>query len=289
MSRWFGRKGRHEMSSYEKNILSDPTSDGNVHGDNFSADPTASPPPYRYEEFDRRLGTDRENDSETSDFTQTCPTCGGTGKLTREQENDLVALIPVRDSRLKPRRTMLYLLLAIFLGVVISVVAGVFLFPRSISIKLEKAVPLNVSMSLSNTTKPFIVINNTITINNSNFFEAKLDGFSFEVNWENYVVAQQDFKQTVKVPARSSLNHSFSVKTVYGFANQEAKKIRLEMQKRSFSRLGVRQWNEIPCHMRDLPKKMFKRVLRTSLLNIFQNEDDYIHIPEIIKKVGEID
>ncbi|KAK2570205.1 Transmembrane protein 106B [Acropora cervicornis] len=179
MSRWFGRKGRHEMSSYEKNILSDPTSDGNVHGDNFSADPTASPPPYRYEEFDRRLGTDRENDSETSDFTQTCPTCGGTGKLTREQENDLVALIPVRDSRLKPRRTMLYLLLAIFLGVVISVVAGVFLFPRSISIKLEKAVPLNVSMSLSNTTKPFIVI-----------------------------------------------NHSFSVKTVYGFANQEAKKIR---------------------------------------------------------------
>ncbi|XP_074622267.1 transmembrane protein 106B-like isoform X2 [Acropora palmata] len=226
MSRWFGRKGRHEMSSYEKNILSDPTSDGNVHGDNFSADPTASPPPYRYEEFDRRLGTDRENDSETSDFTQTCPTCGGTGKLTREQENDLVALIPVRDSRLKPRRTMLYLLLAIFLGVVISVVAGVFLFPRSISIKLEKAVPLNVSMSLSNTTKPFIVINNTITINNSNFFEAKLDGFSFEVNWENYVVAQQDFKQTVKVPARSSLNHSFSVKTVYGFANQEAKKIR---------------------------------------------------------------
>ena len=54
---------------------------------------------------------------------------------------------------------MLYLLLAIFLGVVISVVAGVFLFPRSISIKLEKAVPVNISMPSSNTTKPFIVIN----------------------------------------------------------------------------------------------------------------------------------
>ena len=66
-------------------------------------------------------------------------------------------------------------------------------------------------------------------------------------------------------------------------------KSRLEMQKRSLSRLGVRLWNEIPCHMRDLPKKMFKRVLRTSLLNILQKEDDYIHIPEIIKKVGEVD
>ena len=41
--------------------------------------------------------------------------------------------------------------------------------------------------------------------------------------------------------------------------------------------------------MRDLPKKMYKRVLRTSLLNIFQKEDDYIEIPEIIKKVGEVD
>ena len=65
---------------------------------------------------------------------------------------------------------------------------------------------------------------------------------------------------------------------------------RLEMQKRSFSRLGVRLWNEIPCHMRVLPKKKtFKRVLRTSLLNILQNEDDYIQIPVMIKKVGEVD
>lgn len=83
MSRCFGRSSRHEMSDYEKNILSDPTTDGNVHEDNFSADPTASPPPYRYEEFDRRPVMDRENSSETSDFTLTCPTCGGTGKLTR--------------------------------------------------------------------------------------------------------------------------------------------------------------------------------------------------------------
>ena len=36
-------------------------------------------------------------------------------------------------------------------------------------------------------------------------------------------------------------------------------------------------------------KKTFKRVLRTSLLNILQNEDDCIQIPVIIKKVGEVD
>ena len=38
-----------------------------------------------------------------------------------------------------------------------------------------------------------------------------------------------------------------------------------------------------------LPKNTFKKVLRTSLLNILQNEDDYIQIPVIIKKVGEVD
>ena len=41
--------------------------------------------------------------------------------------------------------------------------------------------------------------------------------------------------------------------------------------------------------MRDLPKKTFKRVLRTSVLNILQKEDDYIQIVVIIKKVGEVD
>ena len=64
---------------------------------------------------------------------------------------------------------------------------------------------------------------------------------------------------------------------------------RLEMQRRSFSRLVVRLWNEIPCPYEGFAKKTFKRVLRTSLLNILQNEYDYIQIPVIFKKVGEVD
>ncbi|KTF78772.1 hypothetical protein cypCar_00028248 [Cyprinus carpio] len=35
----------------------------------------------------------------------TCPTCQGTGRIPRDQENQLVALIPYSDQRLKPRRT----------------------------------------------------------------------------------------------------------------------------------------------------------------------------------------
>ena len=70
------------MSDFAKNILSDPTSDGNVQEENFSAiAATAQAPssPYKYEEFDRRAINEHDSDS----FTQTCPTCGGSGKLTK--------------------------------------------------------------------------------------------------------------------------------------------------------------------------------------------------------------
>ena len=89
------------------------------------------------------------------------------------------------------------------------------------------------------------------------------------------------FKETSSI-------HSYNTRSSTS-GNLYVQNSRLEMQRRFFSRLGVRLWNEIPCHMRVLPKKTFKRVLRTSLLNILQNEDDYIQIPVIIKKVGEVE
>lgn len=57
----------------------------------------------------------------------------------------------------------------------------------------------------------------TITIKNSNFFEAVLDEFSIEVNWEHYVVASPDFKETIKVSARSSLNVCYAFITAMIF------------------------------------------------------------------------
>ena len=82
MSRWFRKKTRkNEMTTIGNNILSDPTSDGNF-STTDNNDPTEGPtsPVYSYEEFD-----DRVNNHVCSDqsLTQTCPTCGGTGKLTK--------------------------------------------------------------------------------------------------------------------------------------------------------------------------------------------------------------
>ncbi|XP_020616384.1 transmembrane protein 106B-like [Orbicella faveolata] len=204
MSRWFRKYTRkNEMTAIGNNILSDPTSDGNFSTtDNDVATERPSSPVYSYEEFGDRMNPVNSDQS----LTQTCPTCGGTGRLTKEQEHDLVALIPVRDSRLRPRRTVLYLLVAVFLCLTVCTVVAVIFFPRSISIKLVSASPKNISIPKANETDPFIIINCTTLIKNDNFFEAHLDNMTVQVNWNNYVVADPDMPGTIKVPARSSLN-----------------------------------------------------------------------------------
>ena len=61
---------------------------------------------------------------------------------------------------------------------------------------------------------------------------------------------------------------------------------RLEIQKRSFSRFGVKLWNEIPQRVKALPKKGCKREIRGILFKILINENDYIETSTIVKKVG---
>ena len=59
----------------------------------------------------------------------------------------------------------------------------------------------------------------------------------------------------------------------------------LELYKLSFSRFGAKLWNEIPCHIRHLPKNKFKKTLRKLLSDILNSGDDYIDTPTLIKKV----
>ena len=54
---------------------------------------------------------------------------------------------------------------------------------------------------------------------------------------------------------------------------------KLEKEKSSLSRFGVKLWNEIPCHIRDLPKKEFTKVVHGLLSDILKRENDYIETP----------
>ena len=59
---------------------------------------------------------------------------------------------------------------------------------------------------------------------------------------------------------------------------------RLEIQKRSFSRFGVKLWNEIPQRVKALPTKGYKREIRGILFKILINENDYIETSAIVRK-----
>ncbi|KAF6716218.1 Transmembrane protein 106B [Oryzias melastigma] len=87
----------------------------------------------------------------------TCPTCRGTGRIPRGQEEQLVAVIPCNDVRLKPRHTKLYVLLAMALCLFVCCLILFFLFPRSVSLTplsvqsvMVYFTPDNISMDVTN-------------------------------------------------------------------------------------------------------------------------------------------
>lgn len=86
VTRWLRRSREKDMTTFKENILSDPTSDGNVSEFDQIA-PIAPPEPPSYQTFTEiargPINLPVDNDS----LTQRCPTCGGTGKLTKGQLN----------------------------------------------------------------------------------------------------------------------------------------------------------------------------------------------------------
>ena len=84
---------------------------------------------------------------------------------------------------------------------------------------------------------------------------------------------------------KTSTIHSYITRSSTS-GNFHVKSSKLEIHKNFLSRFVVKLWNEIPCHIRDLPKKEFTKVLHGLLSDILKREDDYIETPLIIEKVG---
>jgi len=137
--------------------------------------------------------------------TMTCPTCRGSGRISRESENELVALIPVNDKRLKPRRTFLYMFLAILFC---SIVAGLLLFfllPRSIN--LHSDMPnLKPMTRISNTTGSGflqITVKNVFNVSNTNFVAIRASEMNVNAFFDQRMIGQISNQTRVSIPMRS--------------------------------------------------------------------------------------
>ena len=58
-----------------------------------------------------------------------------------------------------------------------------------------------------------------------------------------------------------------------------------QIQKKSFSRIGAKLWNEIPTKLRYLPKRTFSKRIRDLLLLLLESEDSYVDLETMISKL----
>ncbi|KAM6295378.1 transmembrane protein 106A [Aegotheles albertisi] len=133
-----------------------------------------------------------------------CLTCRGTGRIPREQEKQLVALIPYGDQRLKPRRTKLYICLAVTICLLTTSLSIFFLFPRSVTVL---PAGLNASSICFNAATTSISLNmtNVLNITNNNFYLVTAVRLDVEVLHQSLVVGKTTVKTLLNMsPLQSS-------------------------------------------------------------------------------------
>ncbi|KAM7080021.1 transmembrane protein 106C isoform 1-T2 [Ciconia maguari] len=178
----------------------------------------------------------------------TCPTCQGTGCIPTEQVNELVALIPYSDQRLRPQRTKLYVLLSVLLCLLISGLVVFFLFPHSVLVdddgikvvqvwfdKKNSVVVLAITVKFScicvpegihsvlscqeghccSQLPPFS-IQATLRIRNSNFYSVTVTSLTSQVQYMNTVVGTQQITNVSSIQPLSDKLVNFTVKAELG-------------------------------------------------------------------------
>jgi len=77
----------------------------------------------------------------------TCQTCSGLGRVPRERTNELIALVPYNDARLKPKNTKLIILSIVSTLLILFATSAVFAMPRSIEFaESKRPVKMNVTI-----------------------------------------------------------------------------------------------------------------------------------------------
>ncbi|XP_037310836.2 transmembrane protein 106Ba [Pungitius pungitius] len=144
---------------------------------------------------------DSEGDEKNRDVSQfpyveftgrdsvTCPTCQGTGRIPRGQENQLVALIPYSDQRLRPSRTKLYVTISVSLCLLLSGLAVFFLFPRSIDVSYVGVKSAFVSYD-SDKRIVYLNITSTLNITNNNYYTVSVTNITAQVQFSKTVIGK---------------------------------------------------------------------------------------------------
>ncbi|XP_059103371.1 transmembrane protein 106C isoform X2 [Peromyscus eremicus] len=132
----------------------------------------------------------------------TCHTCQGAGYIPAEQLNELVALIPHSDQRLRPQRTKQYVLLSVLLCLLASGLVFFFLFPHSVLVDDDGIRVVKVTFNKEDS---LVVLHVTATlrIRNSNFYSVAVTNLFSQVQYMKAVVGTYVTTNVSLIPPRS--------------------------------------------------------------------------------------
>uniref|UniRef100_A0A3Q0S332 Transmembrane protein 106A n=1 Tax=Amphilophus citrinellus TaxID=61819 RepID=A0A3Q0S332_AMPCI len=130
----------------------------------------------------------------------TCPTCRGTGKIPREHEDQLVAVIPCNDVRLKPRHTKLYVCISMALCLFVCCLILFFLFPRSVTLTPVSVLSVMVYFMPD---KVEIEVTNLINITNDNYYPVEIVNFSIQPVVAQIAIEKTKISNTTAMQPRS--------------------------------------------------------------------------------------
>nr|XP_046193726.1 transmembrane protein 106C [Oncorhynchus gorbuscha]XP_046193736.1 transmembrane protein 106C [Oncorhynchus gorbuscha] len=162
-------------------------------------------------------GLDRQEDIARFPYVEftgrdsiTCPTCQGTGHIPSEQVNELVALVPYNDQRLRPQRTKLYVVLSAVLCLLASSLVVFFLFPRSVMVEDDGIRSVTVQFDHVNT-KVLINMTSSLNFTNSNFFTVMVDSLSCQVLYMKTVIGTMQLDNVITIQPLSQTQVNFTV------------------------------------------------------------------------------
>uniref|UniRef100_A0A0X3P0X5 Transmembrane protein 106A n=2 Tax=Schistocephalus solidus TaxID=70667 RepID=A0A0X3P0X5_SCHSO len=110
--------------------------------------------------------------------TSPCPTCRGTGQVSTDSDSEYIALIPLTDRRLRPRRTTIKLLLTVLFCLTVSILTLFFLFPRSILLTSSSPLLLPSVVNITDDDIVSLIVSNIFNFSNFNFVPVNVRSIS---------------------------------------------------------------------------------------------------------------
>ncbi|KAK0422228.1 hypothetical protein QR680_007446 [Steinernema hermaphroditum] len=134
-----------------------------------------------------RTGTVSNDYTELMGGSVPCPSCKGSGRIPKEMEETLVALIPVNDDRLKPKRTWIWVLCGISICVILAAIAIFMLVPRTVQLSSNGTPIMTVNVTRRvddpDATKAMIefYFMNSINISNANYYTVTVQNTTSQI------------------------------------------------------------------------------------------------------------